>query len=275
MVRHSKIHSQNLLLPTATKTAVDVTSQQDHFLTIQPAQQSNDAARTVRTLPTYDGPETSEMRVNGSHPLALDRAGTTETLARINETTGTNVVEGSHHQQRFDQMDLINQSDGFDLGFDWSLSSEDLFNLLRADSTVLPSALPLENFPETQTSMTYDSLAELHTGRDNASGSVDASRRAVRSMNNMIKDLPSKLVAELEGGDKAYSFFDDCLELFFTRFLTAFPILHKPTFVTNDCSSTLLLNMLALGSVFIGSTDAVRRVSAISLPSQILTASSL
>jgi hypothetical protein len=41
-------------------------------------------------------------------------------------------------------------------------------------------------------------------------------------MSKIIKDLPAKLMAELENNDVTSSFFDDCLDLFFTRFLTTF-----------------------------------------------------
>ena len=182
----------------------------------------------------------------------------------------------SDAQQNFSQLESQNNPGGWDVGFDWAFSSEDLFNLLRADSSMPPLPIPLAQYsPETQTSMNHDSGTGTHAVRDNSSSSVDASRQAVRSMNKMIRDLPAGLVAEVESMDKSSPFFEDCLDLFFTHFSPALPLLHKPTFAARGCGSTLLLNILALGSLFVGTKDAVSRVSSIiwsmAVPSQILT----
>ncbi|KEF54828.1 uncharacterized protein A1O9_09270 [Exophiala aquamarina CBS 119918] len=142
-----------------------------------------------------------------------------------------------------------------DFGFDWTIASEDIFGLLRSEPSMVNLALPFPQYTQplsdAQTYLT-DSSMERHAPQ----GSVDASRDAVQAMSNIIKELPAKLVAELENNDVTSSFFDECMDLFFTRFLTTFPLVHKPTFHARECRPTLLLNMLALGSSFIGSSDA-------------------
>jgi hypothetical protein len=147
-----------------------------------------------------------------------------------------------------------------DFGFDWGVASEDIFTLLRSDHQTLNLALPISSYaqatPEAQTSLSTGSIDQ-----NLPTSSVDVSRDAVVALSQVIKELPGKLVAELENTDVASSFFDECMDYFFTIFLPTFPIIHRPTFHARDCGSPLLLNMLALGSSFIGSKEARARVS--------------
>lgn len=147
-----------------------------------------------------------------------------------------------------------------DFGFDWTAASEDIFSLLRSEPPVMSLPLPMSGYTQSssdaQTCLTNGSM-----DRNVPMGSVDASREAVQAMSQIIKDLPAKLVAELENNDVTASFFDECMDFFFTSFLPTFPVVHKPTFHARDCGSTVLLNMLALGSSFIGSQEARVRVS--------------
>lgn len=150
---------------------------------------------------------------------------------------------------------------GVDFGFDWTVASEDIFGLLRSEQSMevnfaLPMSQYSQNFSDAQTCLTNGSM-DGHA----PSGSVDASREAVQAMSKIIKDLPAKLIAELENNSVTSSFFDECMDLFFTRFLATFPLVHKPTFHARDCGPTLLLNMLALGSAFIVSKEATTKVS--------------
>jgi hypothetical protein len=41
--------------------------------------------------------------------------------------------------------------------------------------------------------------------------------------------------------------------MFFTRFNQTFPVLHRPTFVYKELTHPLLLNAIAIGSLYIGS----------------------
>jgi len=49
--------------------------------------------------------------------------------------------------------------------------------------------------------------------------------------------------------------------MFFTKFIPILPIIHQPTFVYRDCSAHLLLNAIAIGSLFLGTEDAIVKVS--------------
>lgn len=45
--------------------------------------------------------------------------------------------------------------------------------------------------------------------------------------------------------------------MFFVKFVPTFPVLHRATFVFRDCARPLLLNAIAIGSLYLGQTDAV------------------
>lgn len=47
--------------------------------------------------------------------------------------------------------------------------------------------------------------------------------------------------------------------MFFVRFIPTFPVLHRATFVFRDCIHPLLLNAIAIGSLYLGPKDAVTK----------------
>jgi hypothetical protein len=49
--------------------------------------------------------------------------------------------------------------------------------------------------------------------------------------------------------------------MFFTQFVPSFPVVHAPTFVFKDWTHPLLLNAIALGSLFMGKNDYVAKVT--------------
>jgi hypothetical protein len=52
--------------------------------------------------------------------------------------------------------------------------------------------------------------------------------------------------------------------MFFVRFIPTFPILHRATFVFRDCTHPLLLNAMAIGSLYCGPKDSTAKVSLLS-----------
>jgi hypothetical protein len=48
--------------------------------------------------------------------------------------------------------------------------------------------------------------------------------------------------------------------MFFTQFVPNFPVVHAPTFVFKDWTAPLLLNAIALGSLFMNKKDYVAKV---------------
>lgn len=51
--------------------------------------------------------------------------------------------------------------------------------------------------------------------------------------------------------------------MFFAKFIPTFPILHRATFVFRDCTHPLLLNAIAIGSLYLGPKDAVAKGEAL------------
>jgi hypothetical protein len=48
--------------------------------------------------------------------------------------------------------------------------------------------------------------------------------------------------------------------MFFDKFVPIFPVIHRPTFLLRDCSAPVLLNAIALGSLFLGKEESIEKV---------------
>jgi hypothetical protein len=48
--------------------------------------------------------------------------------------------------------------------------------------------------------------------------------------------------------------------MFFVRFIPTFPVLHRSTFVFRECTQPLLLNAMAIGSLYLGPKDSIAKV---------------
>ena len=51
--------------------------------------------------------------------------------------------------------------------------------------------------------------------------------------------------------------------MFFVKFIPTFPVLHRATFVFRECAHPLLLNAIAIGSLYLGPKDAVSKGEAL------------
>lgn len=51
--------------------------------------------------------------------------------------------------------------------------------------------------------------------------------------------------------------------MFFVKFIPTFPVLHRATFVFRECAHPLLLNAIAIGSLYLGPKDAVAKGEAL------------
>lgn len=86
---------------------------------------------------------------------------------------------------------------------------------------------------------------------------------AMHQMSKLIADLSSSLTAEIESTGMTSAFLDTCMHVFFEKFIPSFPVLHKPTFLVRESSHPLLLNIIALGSLFVGAKDALPKGEAL------------
>ena len=71
------------------------------------------------------------------------------------------------------------------------------------------------------------------------------------------------MTAAVEATSLTSVFLDECLHMFFGRFIPTFPVLHRGTFVFRDCTQPLLLNAMAIGSLYLGPKNSIAKVGTI------------
>ncbi|PYI26239.1 hypothetical protein BP00DRAFT_407708 [Aspergillus indologenus CBS 114.80] len=86
-----------------------------------------------------------------------------------------------------------------------------------------------------------------------------AGKAAMHQSYRLIEDLSKRLNAELHNSGITSSFLDACLQEFFDRISPCFPVIHRPTFLPRETIPPLLLNMVALGSLFVCLPDSARK----------------
>lgn len=79
----------------------------------------------------------------------------------------------------------------------------------------------------------------------------EAGQTAVRQISSLVDDLCNSLSSDAQTTGATSAFFDACLHEYFERVSPCFPILHAPTFRAQDCIPPLLLNIYALGALFV------------------------
>ncbi|KAJ5171257.1 uncharacterized protein N7500_004040 [Penicillium coprophilum] len=87
--------------------------------------------------------------------------------------------------------------------------------------------------------------------------------QAVRDVTEMITSSSSSVTAAAKATSITSVFLDECLHMFFVRFIPTFPILHRATFVFRDCTHALLLNAIAIGSLYLGPKDSLAKGEAL------------
>jgi hypothetical protein len=135
-------------------------------------------------------------------------------------------------------------------------SGDDLLQILMSDASSWQIPLPVTEFFSPSAIENVD-VAFSNDGSD--TGSTGSGHRAVAQLGHLIKQLSSNLMNEIKSTGITSSFLDTCLHMFFSHFIPSFPMVHKPTFVIQDCSHPLLLNMIALGSLFVGDKSSVAK----------------
>ncbi|KAA8571079.1 hypothetical protein EYC84_000434 [Monilinia fructicola] len=147
--------------------------------------------------------------------------------------------------------------------------AEDLFeNLMSSDSTNLWQ-MPIGTLPvpiTTRSHVNSGSFGILGPFREKGSiGSIPVgeSHKAVHNVSEMVTSLSSTVTAAVEATSLTSVFLDECLHMFFVRFIPTFPVLHRSTFVFRECTQPLLLNAMAIGSLYLGPKDSVAKGEAL------------
>lgn len=84
---------------------------------------------------------------------------------------------------------------------------------------------------------------------------------AINEAKSLIADLSFSLAADTS--PLSSQFLEQCLNSFFNRFLPTFAVVHRSTFSVRNTFAPLLINMLALGSLFIPTADAKQKGEAL------------
>lgn len=162
--------------------------------------------------------------------------------------------------------------------------SEDLFQTIMSSDAVNHWQIPLGTlpFPAENYAASNSSFGSPSSFDDRVAsiGTIPSggNHQAVQNVSKMITSLvsmpitaksvvclhcqqSSSVTAAAESTNITSVFLDECLHMFFVRFIPTFPVLHRATFVFRDCAHPLLLNAIAIGSLYLGPSDAVTKVS--------------
>ncbi|KAK9419537.1 putative Alpha/Beta hydrolase protein [Seiridium unicorne] len=149
----------------------------------------------------------------------------------------------------------------FDSGLAWPDAEQLLQTIISSDWNSL--TLPPEAWSASQSNIGAVSDAQIDPRLQDSQAPPNESNEshmAIQSLSSMITNVSSRVTSAVETlPDLTSAFLDNCLQTYFTRFNPTFPVLHRPTFVFRECSPSLLLNAIALGSLFIGTEDAVSK----------------
>ncbi|KAI9925552.1 hypothetical protein MW887_005933 [Aspergillus wentii] len=143
------------------------------------------------------------------------------------------------------QSTLEMDSDGL---LEWLMPDFHMASVVPLPFTDLPSAAPVQGNPSEAT------IADIAPHR--ASG---GEKTAIHQIYTLIEDLSKRLHSDLHNTGITSAFLDACLHEFFNRVSPSFPVLHEPTFSTRETIPPLLLNIVALGSLFVCLPDSVQK----------------
>ncbi|KIW10484.1 hypothetical protein PV08_11448 [Exophiala spinifera] len=140
------------------------------------------------------------------------------------------------------------------MSLNWPDSADLLTSILSADFTNLPAleALPSQTVAPTESQSDHLSPWLTTDGNTQHRGT-----HAVQNLTQMINSLSADVTSEAQTTGFTTVFLDGCLHMFFKQFLPSMPVVHAATFVFKDWTHPLLLNAIALGSLFMGKKDYV------------------
>lgn len=135
--------------------------------------------------------------------------------------------------------------------------ADDMLEFLTSDfSCSWPVALPVTQFEPS-------SLGNIDGSIVSPVENHGQGHQAMQQMSRLISVLSSNLTTEIQSTGITSSFLDTCMHVFFDKFIPSFPVLHRATFTMKESSHPLILNIMALGSLFVGARDAIPKGEAL------------
>ncbi|KAK5464639.1 hypothetical protein LTS15_001201 [Exophiala xenobiotica] len=175
-------------------------------------------------------------------------------------------------QQPFNSLStsvLQSAPQSLDVDFDliWP-DSEDLFQSIMSTETSNQWQMPLGTLPFSASPTASDVAFGTPSSFDERPSSIGTipsggNHQAVQDVSKMVSNLSSSVTAAAKSTSITSIFLDECLHMFFVKFIPTFPVLHRATFVFRDCAHPLLLNAIAIGSLYLGPKDAVTKGEAL------------
>ncbi|KAF2403453.1 hypothetical protein EJ06DRAFT_579488 [Trichodelitschia bisporula] len=193
-----------------------------------------------------------------SRPTTSEAPVSPESLPQTeNGTSGCNgsriSVSSPEVEQQLSTANAFPVTQSMDLDYEliWP-ESEELFH-----SIMEPSALPFlpAVFPQIDLNMRAGTPTFLERGLP-IDISTGVSQKAIPDVNRLVAIWTSNVAAN---ADINYVFLDECLHMFFVKFIPTFPVLHRATFVYGECIHPLLLSAIAIGSLYLGPADAITK----------------
>ncbi|ORY16996.1 hypothetical protein BCR34DRAFT_75745 [Clohesyomyces aquaticus] len=149
---------------------------------------------------------------------------------------------------------VFNQTSLQSPGLFWPDSESLLQNIMSLDPALWeqPMALMppvLESIPPFPRSASED-------GEGSANSTAGEGHRAIQTLSALISNTVNDITTPAALAQLTSRFLDSCLHMFFSTFIPMLPVIHRPTFVFRECSPPLLLNAIAIGSLFLGTSEA-------------------
>ncbi|KAJ9273012.1 transcriptional regulator family: Fungal Specific TF and C2H2 zinc finger [Paecilomyces variotii] len=155
-----------------------------------------------------------------------------------------------------------------DFGLIWP-DAEELFQTIMSSDTTDQWQIPLGALPFPPTvpppsGFNLDSPSSFDD-RGSSVGAIPSGEghQAVHDVTEMVTSSSSSVTAAVKATSITSVFLDECLHMFFVRFIPTFPILHRATFVFRECTHPLLLNAIAIGSLYLGPKTAAGKGEAL------------
>ncbi|KAJ5754060.1 uncharacterized protein N7511_008213 [Penicillium nucicola] len=201
-------------------------------------------------------------------PPSIDPLGSWDTnSAATNDPASTSATSQSWDEVPSEH-DMHNVASELDFALVWP-DSENLFQSLMSSDTTDQWQMPLGTLPfppvvQDINGMNFGSPSSFDD-RSSSVGTIPSGggHQAVRDITEMVTSSSSSVTAAVKATSVTSVFLDECLHMFFVRFIPTFPILHRATFVFRECTHALLLNAIAIGSLYLGPKDSVAKGEAL------------
>ncbi|KXG54204.1 Transcription factor [Penicillium griseofulvum] len=203
-------------------------------------------------------------------PTSLDSLASWDTSsASTAEPASTSATSHSWDESHLgDHAGMHNIASELDFALVWP-DSENLFQSLMSSDTTDQWQMPLGTLPFPPVVQDINGMNFVSPNSfDDRRSSVGAipsggGHQAVRDVTEMVTSSSSSVTAAVKATSITSVFLDECLHMFFVRFIPTFPILHRATFVFRECTHPLLLNAIAIGSLYLGPKDSVAKGEAL------------